>query len=149
MVNGLTEASFKDIPEIFEVRLKLSLQNCCSRLSQVELGESLTARTESLCACPRILCCSSLTPAFSFISRIRTSRLVSCCEEYRPSGFTRRMCKLCYNRANANTCVVWFIPLRFGRRCIILRISSRVHQLVNLLDRRQLGLVLENTAVQG
>ncbi|KAF9566530.1 chaps-domain-containing protein [Agrocybe pediades] len=32
MVNGLTEASFKDIPEIFEV----------------ELGESLTARTESL-----------------------------------------------------------------------------------------------------
>ncbi|KIM42087.1 hypothetical protein M413DRAFT_444556 [Hebeloma cylindrosporum] len=32
MVNGLAEASFKDIPEIFEV----------------ELGESLTARTESL-----------------------------------------------------------------------------------------------------
>ena len=58
MVNGLAEASFKDIPEIFEVcALPDSIERVFEGILtirfyhniQVELGESLTARTEALC----------------------------------------------------------------------------------------------------
>lgn len=46
----MAEASFKDIPELFEVRAILfALYLSFKTLLQVDLGESLTARTEALC----------------------------------------------------------------------------------------------------
>ena len=52
MVNGMVEAAFKDIPEIFEVWGYIYYERIYwLSKTQVELGESLTARTESLGTC--------------------------------------------------------------------------------------------------
>ena len=49
----MADASFKDVPEIFEVRARIfQPSEQCRNLTayaQVELGEALAARTESLC----------------------------------------------------------------------------------------------------
>lgn len=49
----MADASFKDVPEIFEVSCAIyAARNAHNdRAFKVDLGESLTARTESLCKC--------------------------------------------------------------------------------------------------
>ena len=49
----MADASFKDVPEIFEVSSATygTYDASVDGLPKVDLGESLTARTESLCEC--------------------------------------------------------------------------------------------------
>lgn len=58
---------------------------------QVELGESIAARTESLCQCrcrPRFSNLLTTVVSSSILSRTRSSRSVSCCENDRTQRST-------------------------------------------------------------
>ena len=87
----MADASFKDVPEIFEVRLQFLVGKLISYISlQVELGESVTARTESLCMSAlgvrregTVASFELISIANSHIQRTRTARLMSRIEEYR------------------------------------------------------------------
>ncbi len=45
--------------------------------------------------------------------------------------------------------LAWVLPLRVWHRRIVFRLPRSVHQLINVLDRRQLWLVLEEHGVEG
>ena len=125
---------------------------------QVELGESIAARTESLCQYRRRTHLQKplTTPiSSSFLSRARPSGPVSCCKDDRSKWSTR--CKSIrpsplHPRTISITALLirtdWILSLRVRRRRIFISLSRGLYQLLDLLVRRHLRLVLQRVNME-
>jgi hypothetical protein len=110
-------------------------------LVQVELGESITARTESLCPFTNLASRAHIfTLKLYFVASFRELGPPDLCHVVKSTGRSgqrdvRQSLRLPIEALSLIDIIAWFLPLHLRCRCILICISRCIHQLVDLRYR--------------